>query len=71
MFRRNYDSCWKVSTLRHYTRVDHSIAFSVVTLDKCIRNFSSFTGCSLGEAIKCATYNPAKSVISSGVLLLT
>ena len=36
--------------------------FSVVSLDKCVRNFSSFTGCSLGEAIKCATYNPAKSV---------
>ncbi|KAJ7935148.1 hypothetical protein B0H13DRAFT_2227117 [Mycena leptocephala] len=26
----------------------------------CVRNFSRFTGCSLGEAIKCATYNPAK-----------
>ena len=37
--------------------------FSVVSLDKCVRNFSSFTGCSLGEAIKCATYNPAKSVL--------
>jgi hypothetical protein len=36
--------------------------FSVVSLDKCVRNFSSFTGCSLGEAIKCATYNPARSV---------
>jgi N-acetylglucosamine-6-phosphate deacetylase len=36
--------------------------FSAVSLDKCVRNFSSFTGCSLGEAIKCATYNPAKSV---------
>ena len=35
-------------------------ADSVVTLDKCVRNFSRFTGCSLGEAIKCATYNPAK-----------
>lgn len=34
---------------------------SVITLDKCVRNFSRFTGCSLGEAIKCATYNPAKS----------
>lgn len=36
---------------------------SVVTLDTCVRNFSRFTGCSLGEAIKCATYNPAKYVI--------
>ena len=31
-----------------------------MTLDKCVRNFTRFTGCSLGEAIKCATYNPAK-----------
>jgi hypothetical protein len=29
-------------------------------MDKCVRNLSLFTGCSLGEAIKCATYNPAK-----------
>ena len=35
-------------------------AFSVVTLDTCVRNFSRFTGCSLGEAIKCVTYNPAR-----------
>ena len=33
---------------------------SVVTLDTCIRNFVRFTGCTLGEAIKCATFNPAK-----------
>ncbi len=33
---------------------------SVVTLDKCVRNFTKFTGCTLGEAIKCATVNPAK-----------
>ncbi|KAF9486026.1 Metallo-dependent hydrolase [Pholiota conissans] len=37
-----------------------TLAGSVVTLDTCVRNFSRFTGCSLGEAIKCATYNPAK-----------
>lgn len=37
-----------------------SSSCSVVTLDKCVRNFSRFTGCSLGEAIRCATYNPAK-----------
>jgi len=36
------------------------LAGSVVTLDKCVRNFSRFAGCSLGEAIKCATFNPAK-----------
>jgi N-acetylglucosamine-6-phosphate deacetylase len=40
------------------------ICNSVVTLDKCVRNLSLFTGCSLGEAIKCATYNPAKCVVS-------
>ena len=33
---------------------------SVVTLDTCVRNFSRFTGCSLGEAIKCVTFNPAR-----------
>ncbi|KAF8756718.1 Amidohydrolase family [Rhizoctonia solani] len=27
---------------------------------KCIRNFMAFTSCTLGDAIKCATYNPAK-----------
>ncbi|TFK74577.1 Metallo-dependent hydrolase [Pluteus cervinus] len=37
-----------------------TLAGSVVTMDTCVRNFSRFTGCSLGEAIKCATYNPAK-----------
>ncbi|KAF8507798.1 Metallo-dependent hydrolase [Hysterangium stoloniferum] len=35
------------------------LAGSVVTLDTCVRNFVEFTGCTLGEAIKCATYNPA------------
>lgn len=43
-----------------YLEGTDTLAGSVVTLDKCIRNFSRFTGCSLGEAIKCATYNPAK-----------
>ncbi|KAF9501398.1 Metallo-dependent hydrolase [Pleurotus eryngii] len=43
-----------------YLEGTNTLAGSVVTLDKCIRNFSRFTGCSLGEAIKCATYNPAK-----------
>lgn len=37
-----------------------SVCHSVVTLDKCVRNFVRFTGCTLGEAIKCATLNPAK-----------
>ena len=37
-----------------------TLAESVVTLDACIRNFVKFTGCSLDEAIKCATFSPAK-----------
>ena len=45
-----------------YSNSQSHLELSVVTLDKCIRNFSRFTGCSLGEAIKCATYNPAKCV---------
>ncbi|KAI0039383.1 carbohydrate esterase family 9 protein [Auriscalpium vulgare] len=43
-----------------YLEGTDTLAGSVVTLDTCVRNFSSFTGCSLGEAIKCATLNPAK-----------
>ncbi|KAF8622659.1 hypothetical protein AX15_006770 [Amanita polypyramis BW_CC] len=38
----------------------NTLAGSVVTLDKCVRNLAKFTGCSIGEAVKCATYNPAK-----------
>ncbi|CAE6494007.1 unnamed protein product [Rhizoctonia solani] len=37
-----------------------TLAGSVVTMPKCIRNFMAFTSCTLGNAIKCATYNPAK-----------
>ncbi|KAI0821138.1 Metallo-dependent hydrolase [Irpex lacteus] len=43
-----------------YLEGTDTLAGSVVTLEKCVRNFTRFTGCSLGEAIKCATYNPAK-----------
>ncbi|KAH8088953.1 Metallo-dependent hydrolase [Cristinia sonorae] len=43
-----------------YLEGTNTLAGSVVTLDKCVRNFTRFTGCSLGEALKCATYNPAK-----------
>ena len=43
-----------------YLEGTDTLAGSVVTLDKCVRNFVRFTGCSLGEAIKCVTYNPAK-----------
>lgn len=45
---------------RLYLEGTTTLAGSVVTMDKCVRNFSRFTGCSLGEAIKCATLNPAK-----------
>jgi N-acetylglucosamine-6-phosphate deacetylase len=37
-----------------------TLAGSVVTLDKCVRNFTAFTGAGLGDSIRCATYNPAK-----------
>ncbi|KAI0764326.1 Metallo-dependent hydrolase [Trametes elegans] len=37
-----------------------TLAGSVVTLDKCVRNFTRFTGCALGEALRCATLNPAR-----------
>ncbi|KAG6857184.1 hypothetical protein H0H87_008249 [Tephrocybe sp. NHM501043] len=47
-----------------YLEGTNTLAGSVVTMDACVRNFSRFTGCSLGEAIKCATFNPAKSVPS-------
>ncbi|KAL1945205.1 hypothetical protein VTO73DRAFT_2056 [Trametes versicolor] len=43
-----------------YLEGTDTLAGSVVTLDKCVRNFSRFTGCSLGEALRCATYNPAR-----------
>ncbi|KAK7036417.1 hypothetical protein VNI00_011614 [Paramarasmius palmivorus] len=37
-----------------------TLAGSCVTLDKCVRNLASFTEISIGEALKCATFNPAK-----------
>ncbi|KAG6335488.1 hypothetical protein ID866_3595 [Astraeus odoratus] len=43
-----------------YLENTKTLAGSVVTMDKCVRNFARFTGCSLGAAIKCATVNPAK-----------
>lgn len=33
---------------------------SVVTLDKCVRNFSHFTGTPLAKSIICATLHPAQ-----------
>ncbi|KAH8828360.1 Metallo-dependent hydrolase [Flagelloscypha sp. PMI_526] len=43
-----------------YLEGTDTLAGSVVTMDKCVRNFSHFTGCGLGHAIRCATYNPAR-----------
>ena len=48
--------------LRHTILFSHTVDYclSIVTLDSCVRNFSLFTGCSLGEAIKCVMLNPAR-----------
>ncbi|KAK0468333.1 carbohydrate esterase family 9 protein [Desarmillaria tabescens] len=43
-----------------YLEGTNTLAGSVVTLDKCVRNFTRFTGCDMAQAIKCATVNPAK-----------
>src|SRR5258708_30165409 len=52
---------WQVRPSSSLARSVPTVGYlSVVTLDTCVRNFSRFTGCSLGEAIKCATYNPAR-----------
>lgn len=56
---RSVSSCFS-SIVPYKTHSRVLLTYSAVTLDKCVRNFSRFTGCSLGEAIKCATYNPAK-----------
>lgn len=45
---------------RLYLQGTDTLAGSVVTLDTCVRNFRRFTGCSLAEALRCATVNPAK-----------
>ncbi|MCS7240903.1 MAG: N-acetylglucosamine-6-phosphate deacetylase [Candidatus Bipolaricaulota bacterium] len=39
---------------------DGTLAGSTLTLDRAIRNFREFTGCSLPEAVRCATLNPAR-----------
>lgn len=46
--------------VRLYIEGTDTLAGSVVTLDTCVRNFVRFTGCTLGEALKCTTFNPAK-----------
>ena len=36
-----------------------TLAGSVVSMDICVRRFQQFTGCSIGEALLCATLHPA------------
>lgn len=36
-----------------------TLAGSVVSMDKCVRRFQKFTGCTVGEALLCATLHPA------------
>ncbi|KAJ7594920.1 hypothetical protein C8J56DRAFT_927969 [Mycena floridula] len=43
-----------------YLEGTKTLAGSVVSLDKCVRNFMKFTGCTLAQALKCATLNVAK-----------
>ncbi|MBC7092531.1 N-acetylglucosamine-6-phosphate deacetylase [Candidatus Bipolaricaulota bacterium] len=39
---------------------DGTLAGSTLTMDRAVRNFMEFTGCSLPEAVRCATLNPAR-----------
>lgn len=48
-----------IDGLKCYVAGTETLAGSVITLDACVRNFMQFTGCTLGQALKCATYNPA------------
>ncbi|KAG7091118.1 hypothetical protein E1B28_010172 [Marasmius oreades] len=43
-----------------------TLAGTCVPLDKCVRNLASFTEISLGEALKCASFNPAKCLNIEG-----
>jgi len=47
------------------------LAGSVVSMDMCVKRFHEFTGCSIGEALLCATLHPAqvlKKQSSIGIL---
>ena len=44
-----------------------TLAGSVVTMDTCVRRFKQFTGCSIGEALLCATLHPANVLNRSEV----
>jgi N-acetylglucosamine-6-phosphate deacetylase len=39
---------------------DGTLAGSTLTMDRAVKNFKEFTGCSLPEAVRCATLNPAR-----------
>jgi len=43
-----------------YLEGSDTLAGSVISMDICVRNFAKFTGCGLAQAVKCATFNPAK-----------
>lgn len=42
------------------TNQDGDLAGSVLTLERAVKNFTDYTGCELTDAIRMATYNPAK-----------
>ncbi len=44
-----------------------TLAGSVVSMDKCVRRFQEFTGCSTGEALLCASLHPA-NVLNRSVM---
>ena len=44
-----------------------TLAGSVVSMDKCVRRFQKFTGCSIGEALLCASLHPA-NVLNRSVM---
>ena len=37
-----------------------ALAGSTLTMNRAVKNFMEFTGCSLPEAVRCATLNPAR-----------
>lgn len=39
---------------------DGTLAGSTLTMDRAVKNFMEFTGCSLPQAVRCATLNPAR-----------
>ena len=43
-----------------YLQGTRTLAGSVVTMDECVVNLMSATGCSLVDAVKCASEHPAK-----------